>query len=77
VLDADSESADDANVRRQYGEPSNNRPAAVVVLGMVQRRGEGCSGDHVIPKPYHYAPLIRKIEQLLERSHKPSEPVAP
>ena len=38
----------------------------LVVLGSARRRGASRVGEF-ISKPYHYAPLIRKIEQLLER----------
>jgi DNA-binding response OmpR family regulator len=42
-------------------------PTPLVLLGSARRR----AGPHVgefVAKPYHYAPLVRRIEQLLESS---------
>jgi CheY-like chemotaxis protein len=47
----------------QFGE--NNTP--LVLLGSL-RRGDPLTAGEFVPKPYHYAPLIRKIEELLEAS---------
>lgn len=38
----------------------------LVVLGSVRRRGPSPQVGEFVSKPYHYGPLIRKIEQLLE-----------
>jgi CheY-like chemotaxis protein len=39
--------------------------APLVMLGSVRRRPEHFPRGQFISKPYHYAPLIRKIEELL------------
>jgi DNA-binding response OmpR family regulator len=67
ILDADSDAADDDTICRQIGEQTRQGQASVVLLGVAQRRSGPAAHDHVVAKPYHYAPLIRKIEQLLER----------
>ena len=41
----------------------------IVVLGTVKRQFRPVSEGHFVSKPYHYGPLIRRIEDLLgERS---------
>ena len=66
VLDMDTDSADDESVRRAYDDQSRRKHSAMVFLGIV-RRDEVAPPGHAVRKPYHYAPLIRTIEQLLER----------
>ena len=44
-------------------------PTPLVVLGSARRRASGRHVGEFISKPYHYAPLVRRIEQLLESSH--------
>jgi DNA-binding response OmpR family regulator len=44
----------------------------VVLLGSARRApGTACPGQFV-SKPYHYAPLIRKIEELLAEARQPA-----
>ena len=40
----------------------------VVVLGTARRSMEGFSSAEFIAKPYHYGPLVRRIEELLAQS---------
>jgi CheY-like chemotaxis protein len=37
----------------------------IVVLGTLKRRPSALATGHFVPKPYHYAALIRRIEVLL------------
>jgi len=67
VLDMDSQAADDDVVRREYDSHSRDQDGAVVYLGVMRRRDRQSSSGRVISKPYHYASLIRTIEQLLGR----------
>ncbi len=66
VLDLESSSADDEAVQAAYDFEVESSNASLVVLGNL--RAHGTTGSHVVHKPYHYGPLIRKIEQLVERS---------
>jgi CheY-like chemotaxis protein len=66
VLDMDTEAADDASVRQAYDDQSRLEDSAMVLLGVVHRDDVDRVG-HGVRKPYHYAPLIRTIEQLLGR----------
>jgi CheY-like chemotaxis protein len=44
---------------------SLTREAPLVMLGSARRRPAHLPAGQFISKPYHYAPLIRKIEELL------------
>jgi hypothetical protein len=58
----------DESYGEEYSSPllgeatQHNTP--VVVLGSV-RRGESLPPGEFVSKPYHYAPLVRRIEELL------------
>ena len=67
VLDLESEAADDASVQAAYGSELASHNAEIVVLGNLHRPGLSDEA-HLVRKPYHYGPLIRKIEQLVEHS---------
>lgn len=40
-------------------------PTPLVLLAGSRRQATGLPDCEIVPKPYHYAPLIRKIEELL------------
>lgn len=61
------ESADGPN--SPWDEPSPATQAPLVILGSIRRDGSGPVAEYV-SKPYHYGPLIRKIESLLRRSQE-------
>lgn len=66
VIILDDEAADAAAMSDfRNGESENSR---LVVLGKARHDGATLPKDRIIPKPYHFAPLIRKIEQLLTSS---------
>jgi CheY-like chemotaxis protein len=64
VLDLETESADDDLVRAQYVAQTSREGASLLVLG--SSRLPVPAGGAVVSKPYHFAPLIRKIEELLD-----------
>jgi CheY-like chemotaxis protein len=66
VLDLESCAADEAEFQTAYGAEVESTNATLVVLGNLLT--DVASGSHVVHKPYHYGPLIRKIEQLVEGS---------
>ncbi len=45
------------------------RQTPLVMLGNARRGMPGPRIGEFLSKPYHYAPLVRRIEQLLEGSH--------
>ena len=64
VLDEDCEAAWSGQLTAQYDEQSQRHHTPLLVLGTARRRHRLPSGEFVA-KPYHYGPLIRKIESLL------------
>lgn len=57
------------------------RPTPIVLLGTAKRVTQNFPTGQFVAKPYHYGPLIRKIEELLAQSEQlPAEgfgPLAP
>jgi DNA-binding NtrC family response regulator len=66
VLDLESCTADPSAWPTAFGAEVESNNAALVVLGNL--RAEDAVGSYVVHKPYHYGPLIRKIEQLVDDS---------
>jgi CheY-like chemotaxis protein len=67
VLDLEAATADDALVRAAFESELADHRAELVILGNL-RRSDVTSDQCLVRKPYHYGPLIRKIEQLIEHS---------
>ena len=65
VLDVDGEIADDDRLRREYDQQSQRERTSMVFLGATRRSAGQAASGHGIAKPYHFAPLLRTIEQLL------------
>jgi CheY-like chemotaxis protein len=65
VLDLEMEDSSPETVSAPFAEQSRTDGAPLVLLGTVRRRQPRPVGEFVA-KPYHYAPLIRKIEELLD-----------
>ena len=69
VLDVETASPDGSSSCEGFNDQASTH---LVLLGSVSP----AAGNHrtqVVAKPYHYGPLIRKIEELLDqRSHPPS-----
>ena len=72
VLDLDSDGADDAMVRQAYDRQTSQDQAALVILGTSSPSPRDASSPAEFAKPYHYAPLVRRIMELAERprSHR-------
>lgn len=66
VLDLEAQQADEGGVRDEYDSEARSNKASLVVLGNARRYIPPNPQSRVVAKPYHYAPLIRTIEQLLE-----------
>lgn len=54
------------DVGAAYTAESRRQNAPLVVIGSARRGPAGLPPDRFVSKPYHYAPLIRRIETLLE-----------
>lgn len=72
VFDVDSEAARDAELREELEHVKVGGLATLVALGDDFRSAESLPGVEVIPKPYHYAPLLRTIERLLAEKSLPA-----
>lgn len=66
VLDLEAQQADEDGVRDEYDSEARSNEASLVVLGSARRYIPPNPQSRFVAKPYHYAPLVRTIEQLLE-----------
>jgi len=75
VLDVEAEAAEDDQICREYRSQSRDHHSRLVVLGRAVQYEQDLPRDRIVSKPYHFAPLIRTIEQLLgssaDTSHRP------
>ena len=69
VLDEDAESAWSGQLAAQFDDTARRHHTSLVVLGAARRRHRLPTGEFMA-KPYHYAPLIRKIEWLLAQAQQ-------
>jgi DNA-binding response OmpR family regulator len=63
VLDLDDQSASADDLTAEFSRASQAAGAPLIVLGTLRHLRADCG--QFIAKPYHYQPLISKIEQLL------------
>ena len=68
VLDVEADAADEDVVRNQYRAQSRNHDTYLLVIGRSVSYEQTVPRDCIVPKPYHYAPLVRTIERLLASS---------
>lgn len=65
VCDSDCDRSPNNRVTRELARQASRSAIPIVVLGTVRRDFGPLSDGDLVSKPYHYAPLIRKIEGLL------------
>jgi two-component system KDP operon response regulator KdpE len=70
VLDLELDCADGEESAAPLVRQSQTDCTPLVVLGTVRRRSSPLPGREFIAKPYHYGPLIRKIEELLSTTQQ-------
>lgn len=66
VLDLEIDTPSTESLAADFNAQSESHPASLVLLGSARWVRKTCPGSQFVNKPYHYAPLIRKIESLLE-----------
>jgi two-component system phosphate regulon response regulator PhoB len=72
VIDLDEQPADTEELSSEFSQSASDEPTPVIVLGTVRR--PIANAGQFIAKPYHYQPLISKIEELLQApSYPPAE----
>jgi CheY-like chemotaxis protein len=64
VLDLEIDPGNPDAVEAPFAAQSQTDRTSLVLLGSVRRRVPVSTGEYVA-KPYHFAPLIRKIEEIL------------
>jgi two-component system, cell cycle response regulator len=69
VLDLDEQSTNAAVLFDEFSRGTNANSAPLILLGTLRCPTSG--GGQFVAKPYHYQPLISKIEELL-RAHRSS-----
>jgi len=67
VLDLEIDAGGPEQVAAPFADQSRTDHASLVLLGSVRRRQPPPQGEY-ITKPYHFAPLIRRIEEILSAS---------
>ena len=65
VCDTNSDRSPACRATHELARQASRSAIPIVVLGTVQRDFRPLSGENLVPKPYHYGPLLRKIESLL------------
>jgi DNA-binding response OmpR family regulator len=65
VLDLDAGSGTPEELCSPFAAQSEAYPTRLIFLGGICRRRRRPSGGEFISKPYHYGPLVRRIEELL------------
>jgi CheY-like chemotaxis protein len=68
VLDLETLPAQDGGMRDRYDRQSRCRKTPMVLLGTTKATERKADTNPVVDKPYHYASLIRTIEDLLRQS---------
>ena len=69
ILDSETVNLDDPRICTGFDDAAKEKKSAVVLLGRIPGEIDRIPASEVLSKPYHYAPLIRKIEELLQPSH--------
>jgi DNA-binding response OmpR family regulator len=65
VLDVESDHSASGSSCDNLRATADRTDTPVLILGTLSRQRGKFSDDQFVAKPYHYAPLIRKIEDLL------------
>ena len=71
VLDMELDQSSPDDLWAPFAEQSRAEGASLVMLGTVRRCRSGLPQGEFVAKPYHYKPLIRKIEELLDTTSRP------
>jgi CheY-like chemotaxis protein len=72
VLDLEIAQSASESVRAALGDP-HSTVAPIVLLGTARRVKKDFPAGQFVAKPYDYAPLVRKIEGLLDEARRRSD----
>jgi DNA-binding response OmpR family regulator len=65
VLDAESDQSAAGQPTNDLREAAARTDTPIVILGKIRQQHSESASDQFVAKPYHYGPLIRKIDDLL------------
>ena len=65
VLDAESDQSPDGEPTTELREAADRTDTPIVILGRLRQPHGPFPHGQIVAKPYHYGPLIRKIDSLL------------
>jgi CheY-like chemotaxis protein len=65
VLDTDSDSTTTGTPTNDLREAASRNHTPIVILGKLRQLHGNLESGQIVAKPYHYGPLIRKIDGLL------------
>jgi two-component system response regulator AdeR len=65
VLDLELDDSGPENLSARFAEQSRANRTPLVMLGSLRCKWAGPPDGEFMPKPYHFGPLIRKIEELV------------
>jgi DNA-binding response OmpR family regulator len=65
VLDADSDPTATGTPTNDLRETADRNHTPIVILGKLRQLHGQLESGQIVTKPYHYGPLIRKIDRLL------------
>jgi PleD family two-component response regulator len=71
VLDLEIDAENAETIPRGFGSESQEHHTPMVLLGNARRMWRNFPEGEFVAKPYHYGPLIRRIEKLLEDVRQP------
>ena len=68
VLDLELSETSSEDLCTPFAREAEAKATPLVILGTLRRGEGGMPAGEFVPKPYHYGPLIRRIEELLDGS---------
>lgn len=73
VADLEHDAVQDRDLCAAYASECRRYNTALLLMGVSRKAAADVPSDCIVPKPYHYGPLIRKIEQLCRRASAEGE----
>lgn len=65
VFDADSDHTASGRAAAELEAAANRRGTPIVILGTIRPTRKSPGAGQIVSKPYHYGPLIHRIQELL------------
>lgn len=68
VIVLDTDTTDDCDAEASFDDASRRNNASLVVIGQARYNVAPSARHRMVAKPYHYAPLVRTIDELAKAS---------